>query len=335
MAAAPPANQDMEPAAEHVSAARCTSEESFASVGSHQELSSDESEEYHFVESSHSSQVLQGLNSLRLSGQFCDMTICCEETEYLCHKIVLASFSPYFQAMFSADLKESRQSKVTINGVEPGMMQLLVDYAYTSEINITKANVQSLLSGANLLRILPVRDACCHFMEKNMDESNCLGIHCFAEAHACTELQEKAKVFTLRYFPNVCEQEEFLNLVQSKLVEFVSDDGLTVDSEELVFSAVMKWMDHDPDGHSQDFHKVLEHVRLPLLSPYFLHDCVEKHKIITDSENCGKLVEEAKTYHLLQDRRAEMRSPRTRPRKASGECYRLSQALLCRCSHSQ
>ena len=31
-----------------------------------------------------------------------------------------------------------------------------------------------------------------------------------------------------------------------------------------------------------------------------------------------ELVEEAKTYHLLTDRRGELRSPRTRPRKASG-----------------
>ena len=31
-----------------------------------------------------------------------------------------------------------------------------------------------------------------------------------------------------------------------------------------------------------------------------------------------ELVEEAKTYHLLADRRGELRSPRTRPRKDAG-----------------
>ena len=85
-------------------------------------------------------------------------------------------------------------SQVSINGVESEMIRLLINYAYTSEVRITKTNVQSLLSAANLLEVLPVRDACCQFMERNMDESNCLGIHCFAEAHACDDLQRKALV---------------------------------------------------------------------------------------------------------------------------------------------
>ena len=275
-------------------------------------------DEYHFVERTHPAQVLSGLNELRQSKQFCDLTIVCDGVEIECHKIVLASFSPYFQAMFSVDLKESQQDKVCIQGVESDMIKLLIDYAYTSVVQITKTNVQSLLSAANLLRILPVRDACCFFMEKNMDEVNCLGIHCFAEAHACTDLQQKAKKFTLCYFSEVCQQDEFLHLSQDKLIEFISDDELNVDNEEIVFNAVMQWLNEDFDTHSKDFHKVLQYVRLPLLSPYFLHDCVEKHGIITESNECRRLVEEAKTYHLLLDRRAEMTSLRTRPRKASG-----------------
>ena len=42
----------------------------------------------------------------------------------------------------------------------------LLDYAYTGQITITKHNVQSMLSAANLLEILPVRDACCQFLDR-------------------------------------------------------------------------------------------------------------------------------------------------------------------------
>lgn len=44
--------------------------------------------------------------------------------------------------MFSTDLIESKQERVAINGVEPQMIGMLVSYAYTSEVYITKANVQ-------------------------------------------------------------------------------------------------------------------------------------------------------------------------------------------------
>ena len=109
----------------------------------------------------------------------------------------------------------------------------------------------------------------------------------------------------------------FVDLNPEKLIELISDDNLCVETEELAFNAVMTWLDHDSIARSRNFDRVLENVRLPLLSPYFLHDCVEKHAAIQESDKCQLLVQEAKTYHLLTDRRTELRSPRTRPRKAS------------------
>lgn len=44
--------------------------------------------------------------------------------------------------MFSTDLIESKSERVAINGVEPQMIGMLVSYAYTSEVYISKANVQ-------------------------------------------------------------------------------------------------------------------------------------------------------------------------------------------------
>lgn len=48
--------------------------------------------------------------------------------------------------MFSTDLIESKSERVAINGVEPQMIGMLVSYAYTSEVYISKANVQVRLS---------------------------------------------------------------------------------------------------------------------------------------------------------------------------------------------
>ncbi|GAB6025875.1 hypothetical protein CHUAL_014049 [Chamberlinius hualienensis] len=277
----------------------------------------DAGEDYHFVEESHSVQVLTGLNHNRLAARFCDVTLCVEEEEFPCHRIVLASFSPYFKAMFSSELAESRQERVALNGVEAEMIKQLIEYAYTSEITITKSTVQALLSAANLLEILPVRDACCDFMLKNMDITNCLGINIFAESHACFDMQERAKNFALRYFPEVSQQDEFVHLPAIKLIELIESDHLEVDSEETVFNAVVMWYKYNLE-RSEGFDKILENVRLPLLSPYFLYDQVDTLLAIRTCSRCKELVEEAKTYHLLPDRRTELRSPRTRFRKSSG-----------------
>lgn len=69
-------------------------------------LDSLDSEEYVFVESRHPNKVLEGLNSLRLNNAFCDVTLCCGGQEFPCHRIVLASFSSYFQVRLTCMLPQ-------------------------------------------------------------------------------------------------------------------------------------------------------------------------------------------------------------------------------------
>ncbi|XP_051905488.1 kelch-like protein diablo isoform X2 [Hippocampus zosterae] len=274
-------------------------------------------DDYLFVEARHPNTVLQGLNTLRLENSFCDVTLCCGGQEFPCHRIVLASFSSYFQAMFTTDLKESKQERVAINGVEPQMVGMLVSYAYTSEVYISKANVQALLAAANLLDVMAVREACCSFMEHQMDEINCVGIHCFAEAHSCKQLEKRSMAYILKHFSRVCQQEEFLTLCVDKLTEILASDHLNVSREELVFEAAMLWL-NKCSTRKQSFDKVLEHVRLPHISPYYLHDVIESLDVVKENQSCQRLISEAKDYLLLKDRRRELFCSRVRPRRSTG-----------------
>ena len=61
--------------------------------------------------------------------------------------------------------------------------------------------------------------------------------------------------------------------------------------------------------------QVLQHVRLPLMSPKFLVGTVGSDLLIKSDEACRDLVDEAKNYLLLPQERPLMQGPRTRPRK--------------------
>lgn len=59
--------------------------------------------------------------------------------------MVLAACSPYFYAMFSGtDFEESRQDRITVQGVDYHALQLLIDYVYTAIVEVTEENVQVL-----------------------------------------------------------------------------------------------------------------------------------------------------------------------------------------------
>jgi hypothetical protein len=79
-----------------------------------------------------------------------------------------------------------------------------------------------------------------------------------------------------------------------------------VENEEVVFDAVVRWLNHDPTGRQVYFHEVLEHVRLPLLSPYFLEDSAAKLPAIIQNLLAQDLMKEARRYHELPNRRTEV-----------------------------
>lgn len=57
--------------------------------------------------------------------------------------------------MFLSSLAESQQEHITLSGVEANMVALLLDYAYTSSITITQANVQVCAYKCMVLLRLP------------------------------------------------------------------------------------------------------------------------------------------------------------------------------------
>ena len=83
---------------------------------------------------------------------------------------------------------------------------------------------------------------------------------------------------TIAHSLQIVGGEEFVSVGQSQLIDLISSDDLECDREEQVFLAVVKWLDANRESRETEFHRVLAHVRLPLMSPYFIFDRVEKER---------------------------------------------------------
>lgn len=79
----------------------------------------------------------------------------------------------------------------------------LVDYCYTSAVEVTEENVQALLAAAGRLQLSWVQEVTCEFLQHRLEPSNCLAIASLADTHSCQSLLAAAEAVALHSFSEV------------------------------------------------------------------------------------------------------------------------------------
>eukprot|EP00061_Rhincodon_typus_P016049 g44056.t1 len=227
------------------------------------------------------------MEEIRRQGKLCDVTLRVGDHKYTAHRIVLAASIPYFHAMFTNDMIECKQDEIVMQGMDPSALEALINFAYNGRLAIDQQNVQSLLIGASFLQLQNVKDVCCTFLRER---------------------------FIHQHFVEVSMSEEFLVLPFEEVFELVARDELNVKSEEQVFEAVLAWVRFDRENREEYLSQLLTRVRLPLCRPQFLTDRVQQDDLVRCCHKCRDLVDEAKDYHLMPERRPHLPSFKTRPR---------------------
>ncbi len=104
---------------------------------------------------------LSKLSNIRGRRLFTDVSLVAEDTQegevLEAHRILLACCSPYFEAMFCGDFKDSNSKTVTIGGLSHSALKATLDFFYTGVLVINQENVGDLLKTADLLLLQQVR----------------------------------------------------------------------------------------------------------------------------------------------------------------------------------
>ncbi|KAG8234651.1 hypothetical protein J437_LFUL006539 [Ladona fulva] len=267
-----------------------------------------------FTQSSHFAASFPIMEEIRRQGKLCDVTLIVDNQSFSAHRIVLAATIPYFHAMFTHDMAERQQKDIKMEGIDAVALESLINFVYSGRVTIDHNNVQSLMLGASFLQLDKVRDACADFLSRRLHPQNALGIKSFADALSSSGLVRAADTFILKHFAEVAKGDEFLSLKPNQLLEFIKRDELHVISEEQVFESVMSWVRKDSTVRGPHLPSLLTYVRLPLLTPHYLADHVASEELVRSSHECRDLLDEARDYHLMPERRPLVQGFRTRPR---------------------
>jgi hypothetical protein len=93
---------------------------------------SDEQQSFTFNE--HASRTMCKLSSYFRQNILCDVVFVCghgqNQQRIAAHRLIMATLSDYFRAMFESNMLETKQREVNITDIDPDAFEKLVVYAY-------------------------------------------------------------------------------------------------------------------------------------------------------------------------------------------------------------
>ena len=204
-----------------------------------------------------------------------------------CHKLILCASSPYFHAMFTSGLSECRSKSVLLKDMDGSTLKLLLQFMYTSKIEITTENVQNIVIASSLLQLHRLQKECEEFIIYHLDIDNCVSCYRLSDIHSFIRVKEKALLMMLQQFSELVDSHEFLNLSNQQLITYLQNEKLHSTNEVAVFNAVTNWVDHnkDEDVFKEDhMRSVMKCVRFHLCSKDFIIGIAMPHKYAQSRE---------------------------------------------------
>ncbi|XP_033727224.1 kelch-like protein 10 [Pecten maximus] len=260
------------------------------------------------------------LTDLRTNGQLCDAILKVENRSFSVHRAVLSICSPYFRTLFTNRLlMTADQKEYVIPSVSAEMIQIIIDFAYTKKAQITLRNVKQLLPVADRLHVYELTKQCCDYMSENLDTDGCMDTYAFAKKHYFKGLEDGCYDFIMRNFRKFSlSSEAFAELSIDEVCKILSSDDLNVKNEEIVFAAVIRWIDHAPESRKCEIYRLLKTVRLGFLTTRYFAENIRTHPYVAENSLCKPLVRDALKFLCSLDmddyRILNLESPLAKPR---------------------
>lgn len=128
---------------------------------------------------------------------------------------------------------------------------------------------------------------------KKLSLSNCVAVHSLAHMYNLDQLAKGAAHTIRKHFNKIICNEEFYTLPYHLVRDWLSDSEITVDSEQDLFEAIVKWVHQNAEERENHFEELFRLLRLTQIPPTYLTRVVRKEPLMENSAACQQLVSDA------------------------------------------
>ncbi|NP_001085246.1 uncharacterized protein LOC432344 [Xenopus laevis] len=213
-------------------------------------------EDDQFIESS-----VAKLNALRKSGQFCDVKLQVCGHEMLAHRAVLACCSPFLFEIFNSDGESHGISHVRFDDLNPEAVEILLNYAYTSQLKAETDLVKDVYSAARKLKIERVKQVCGDYLMSKIDAQSCISYRNFVNTMGDWRLLSKIDHYIQEHLLEISEQDDFLKLPRLNL-EIMLEENVSLPNNGKLYTKVINWVQRSIWENGENLDALMEEVSL-------------------------------------------------------------------------
>jgi hypothetical protein len=178
-----------------------------------------------------------------------DMTLVvggqCEDThnktvEFPVHKAILASRCNYFYNMFHSRMQEASSYTISIPDKHPDDMRVLLDYIYTSKLNIHPENAFGVLRLSDEYDMEFVKQHCITYVKQYITGENVFDILEESVFHNFIDLIHFCKTYVEQNASKLFFSDSFLKVSKQTLTNILKSDKIMLTEIE-IFIAIIQW----------------------------------------------------------------------------------------------
>lgn len=116
--------------------------------------------------------IQETLYALKCQGILCDVTLVCENKEILAHRIILAMYSGYWEALFSNKHFIENQDTVYVDDVKYDILDKIIHFIYTNDISLSENSVYEIIRIADYYQINSLVKKCKNYLINSLSITN-------------------------------------------------------------------------------------------------------------------------------------------------------------------
>ena len=167
------------------------------------------------------STLISDLHSFVNNHELSDIMFIVEGEKVYAHKFMLVR-SSYFRAMFLGDMKEAKQSTITLDHVRLPVFIFLLTYLYTDQVDVPLEDAMDLFVAADEFCVPRLKALCEKKIFSSITIEGASTIFLAADLYSAESLKSKTLKYILNHFEQVSKTSTFEEMARTD-VELVCE----------------------------------------------------------------------------------------------------------------